>query len=65
VAFHLLLGPVYDDKDVQECIVRRSKLDCVIVRPVVLTNGGQRLVVKEHRRRGDSPDHRREQRDRP
>ena len=65
VAFHLLLGRVYDDKDVQECVVRSSKLDWVIVRPVVLTNGGQRLVVKEHRRRGDSPDHRREQRDRP
>jgi putative NADH-flavin reductase len=39
VAFHLLLGRVYDDKDVQERIVRRSKLDWVIVRPVILTNG--------------------------
>jgi len=38
-AFHLLLGRVYDDKDVQERIVRRSKLDCVIVRPVILTDG--------------------------
>ncbi|HEY4861196.1 MAG TPA: NAD(P)H-binding protein, partial [Xanthobacteraceae bacterium] len=38
-AFHLLLGRVYDDKDVQERIVRRSKLDWVIVRPVILTNG--------------------------
>jgi hypothetical protein len=28
-AFHLLLGRVYDDKDVQERIVRRSKLDWV------------------------------------
>src|SRR5262249_53503618 len=37
VAFHLLLGRVYDDKDVQERIVRRSKLDWVIVRPVILT----------------------------
>ena len=27
LAFHLLLGRVYDDKDVQERIVRRSKLD--------------------------------------
>jgi hypothetical protein len=26
VAFHLLLGRVYDDKDVQERIVRNSKL---------------------------------------
>jgi uncharacterized protein YbjT (DUF2867 family) len=38
-AFHLLLGRVYDDKDLQERIVRRSKLDWVIVRPVILTNG--------------------------
>jgi NAD(P)H-binding len=30
---------VYDHKDVQERIVRRSKLDWVIVRPVILTNG--------------------------
>src|SRR5262249_3056165 len=37
--FHLLLGRVYDDKDVQERIVRRSKLDWVIVRPVILTDG--------------------------
>jgi hypothetical protein len=33
-AFHLLLGRVYDDKDVQELIVRRSNVDWVIVRPV-------------------------------
>ena len=39
VAFHLLLGRVYDDKDVQERIVRNSKLDWVIVRPVLLTDG--------------------------
>jgi len=39
LAFHLLLGRVYDDKDVQERIVRTSKLDWVIVRPVILTNG--------------------------
>jgi hypothetical protein len=32
-------GRVYDDKDVQERIVRGSKLDWVIVRPVILTNG--------------------------
>jgi len=35
---HLLLGRVYDDKDVQERLVRRSKLDWVIVRPVILTD---------------------------
>ena len=39
VAFHLLLGRVYDDKDVQERIVRSSKLDWVIARPVILTDG--------------------------
>jgi putative NADH-flavin reductase len=38
-AFRLLLGRVYDDKDVQERIVRRSKLDWIIVRPVILTDG--------------------------
>ena len=42
LAFHLLLGRVYDDKDVQEWIVRRSKLDWVIVRPVILTDGPPR-----------------------
>ena len=39
VAFNLLVGRIYDDKDVQERIVRGSKLDWVIVRPVILTNG--------------------------
>jgi len=39
VALHLVLGRIYDDKDVQERIVRRSKLDWVIVRPVILTSG--------------------------
>jgi len=39
LGFHLLLGRVYDDKDVQERIVRRNKLDWVIVRPVILTDG--------------------------
>src|SRR5262245_66663561 len=42
LAFHLLLGRVYDDKDVQEWIVRRSKLDWVIVRPVILPGGPQK-----------------------
>jgi uncharacterized protein YbjT (DUF2867 family) len=39
VAFHLLLARIYDDKDAQERIVRGSKLDWVIVRPVILTDG--------------------------
>jgi uncharacterized protein YbjT (DUF2867 family) len=38
-AFCLLLGRMYDDKSVQERIVRSSELDWVIVRPVILTNG--------------------------
>jgi hypothetical protein len=37
--FHLLLGRVYDDKDVQERIIRSSKLNWVLVRPVILTDG--------------------------
>ena len=39
VALYLLLGRIYDDKDVQERIVRKSKLDWVILRPVILTSG--------------------------
>lgn len=38
-AFRLLLGRVYADKDLQERIVRRSRLDWEIVRPTILTNG--------------------------
>ena len=30
---------VYADKDVQERIIRRSRLDWTIVRPTILTNG--------------------------
>jgi putative NADH-flavin reductase len=37
--FPLLLKRVYDDKDVQEWIVRSSGLDWTIVRPGILTNG--------------------------
>ena len=39
LAFSLLLGRAYDDKDVQEQIIRRSGLDWIIARPVILTNG--------------------------
>ena len=38
VVFPLLLKLVYDDKDVQEWIVRSSELDWTIVRPGLLTN---------------------------
>jgi len=35
----LLLGRAYADKDVQEEIIERSRLDWTIVRPTILTNG--------------------------
>jgi putative NADH-flavin reductase len=38
-AFHLFLGRVYDDKDVQERIIRASTLDWTIARPGILTRG--------------------------
>lgn len=39
VIFPLVLKRVYDDKDVQEQIIRQSGLDWTIVRPGLLTNG--------------------------
>lgn len=39
IPFEMALGRVYDDKSVQEKIVRSSALDWVIVRPVILTDG--------------------------
>lgn len=38
-AFNLFLRRAYDDKDVQEEIIRKSTLEWVIARPVILTNG--------------------------
>jgi len=38
-AFHLFLGRVYNDKDVQERIIRDSNLDWLIARPGILTHG--------------------------
>jgi putative NADH-flavin reductase len=38
-ALCLFLGGIYSDKDVQERIIRRSRLDWTIVRPTILTNG--------------------------
>jgi putative NADH-flavin reductase len=38
-AFCLLLGRAYEDKDVQEQTIRRSGLQWIVVRPVILTNG--------------------------
>jgi putative NADH-flavin reductase len=40
-AFHLFLGRVYEDKDVQEDLIQDSGLDWVIARPVILTNGSR------------------------
>jgi putative NADH-flavin reductase len=41
VPFRLLLGRAYDDKSVQERIIKESSLHWTIVRPGVLTNGGR------------------------
>lgn len=40
-AFHLFLGRVYEDKDVQEDLIQDSGLHWVIARPVILTNGSR------------------------
>jgi uncharacterized protein YbjT (DUF2867 family) len=52
VAFPLLLKRVYDDKDVQEWIIRSSGLDWTIVRPGLLTNrpatGRYRILTASH-----------------
>ena len=39
IPFRLFLGRAYDDKDIQEHLIRESRLEWVIVRPGVLTNG--------------------------
>jgi len=39
LGFRMFLGRAYDDKDVQEELIRKSNLDWIIVRPVILTNG--------------------------
>jgi uncharacterized protein YbjT (DUF2867 family) len=38
-ALSLFLSQIYADKDVQERIIRRSRLDWTIVRPTILTDG--------------------------
>ena len=50
--FPLVLKRVYDDKDVQEMIIKRSGLDWTIVRPGILTSGpatGSYRVLDEPR----------------
>lgn len=39
IPFRLVLGQAYDDKSVQERLIKESKLDWTLVRPVVLTPG--------------------------
>ena len=39
IVFPLVLKRLYDDKDVQEQIIKRSRLEWTIVRPGLLTNG--------------------------
>jgi putative NADH-flavin reductase len=41
IPFRLIFGRAYDDKSVQEDLIRKSNLDWIIARPVVLTNGPQ------------------------
>ena len=46
IPFRLLLGRVYDDKDIQEDLIRKSGLDWVIARPGILTNGAKTAKYK-------------------
>ena len=39
--FRFFFGRAYDDKDVQERLIKDSALDWTIVRPGLLTNGGR------------------------
>jgi uncharacterized protein YbjT (DUF2867 family) len=39
IPFRLFLGRAYDDKDLQERIIKNSHLDWTIVRPGILNNG--------------------------
>lgn len=53
IGFKLLLRRVYEDKDVQEQLIRESGLDWTIVRPVILFDGahtGRYHVLTERRR---------------
>jgi len=56
IPFRLFLGRAYDDKVVQEWLIRESALDWVIARPGVLTNGPRtgryKVLVEPERWRG-------------
>jgi putative NADH-flavin reductase len=50
IPFRLFLGRAYDDKDIQEHLIKKSGLDWTIVRPGILTNspktGRYRVLVE-------------------
>lgn len=50
IPFRLILGQAYDDKSIQENLIKESRLDWTIARPVVLTKGRRsgryRVLVK-------------------
>lgn len=53
IGFNIFLRRAYDDKDVQESLIRKSDLDWTIVRPVILYDGahtGHYHVLIEPRR---------------
>ncbi len=53
IPFRLVLGRAYDDKNIQEEMIRNSDIDWVIARPVVLFNGprtGRYRILEEPRR---------------
>jgi len=52
VIFPLLLKRVYDDKDVQEWIIKSSGLDWTIVRPGLLTNRPATQLSRRHHTEG-------------
>jgi putative NADH-flavin reductase len=58
VIFPLMLKRIYDDKDVQEQIIKQSGLDWTIVRPGLLTNGPEtgryRVLLDPAQWRADS-----------
>ena len=53
IGFNLFLRRAYDDKDIQERLIRESDLDWSIVRPVILFDGahtGEYQVITDPRR---------------
>lgn len=53
IGFNLFLRRAYDDKDIQEKLIRESDLDWTIVRPVILFDGahtGKYQVITDPRR---------------